>query len=297
MISLKKIWIFLLLLLVLTCFVNPLYSAEDGDGLQTYIMDHLQDADYWSPLPFHLADIRFDFLKETTIGPFSFTNGLHATMLLIGSLFLFFLFVLLYKKPSREQLWVPTGITNMLESLVIFVRNEICINYLGEKDGKRFAPLFLNFFFFILVLNIMGLIPFFSTATANINITAGLALITLSTMIIMGIARNGVFGFIKLFAPSGVPFPVLIILFPIEIIGFFVKPFALTIRLFANMFAGHLVIFSIIGLVITFGLAALPALFLGLFIYLLEILVAFLQAYIFTMLSAMFVGEMLHPHH
>lgn len=287
----------LLKLIVIGVFLvsTPLFSAGDANqSLQEYIMEHIQDGKYWSPLPFHLADVHLEGITELNLGPLSFTNSLHALMLVLGALFMFLIFGVLYKKNPNQA---PKGLTNLLESLVMFVRNDICINYLGEQDGKKLAPIFMNFFFFILFLNIMGLIPLFTTATANINVTVGFALITFSLMFILGIVRNGPLGFVKLFAPSGVPVPVLIILFPIEVVGFFIKPVALSIRLFANMFAGHLVIFSIIGLVITFGLAGLPSLFLALFIYVLEILVAFLQAYIFTMLSAMFVGEVLHPHH
>jgi len=143
----------------------------------------------------------------------------------------------------------------------------------------------------------MGLIPLFSTATANINVTAGLALITLTMMIVAGIAKNGLIGFIQLFLPPGVPKPVYIILFPIEVMGFFIKPFALTMRLFANMLGGHIVLFSLLGLIIIFGFIGLPFLVLALFVIFLELLVAFIQAYIFTMLSAMFVGSMMHPSH
>jgi len=143
----------------------------------------------------------------------------------------------------------------------------------------------------------MGLIPLFVTATANINVTGGLALITLSFMIIGTVIRNGMKGFCQAIIPSGVPIPVLFILVPIEIVGLFIKAFALMIRLFANMFAGHIVIFSLLGLVVLMGYVALPAIFLALFINVLEILVAFLQAYIFTLLSAMFIGQMFHPAH
>ena len=215
-------------------------------------------------------------------------------MLIIAAVIVFILFGVLYKKQHRQA---PSGITNLLEPLVLFVRDEICINYMGEKDGKRLAPFFLNFFFLVLTMNLMGLIPLFSTATANINVTLGLSLITLTMMIIGGIVKNGLIGFIHLFLPPGVPKPIYIILFPIEVMGLFIKPFALTMRLFANMLGGHIVIFSLLGLIITFGWVGLPSLVLAFFIFFLELLVAFIQAYVFTMLSAMFVGSMLHPSH
>lgn len=219
---------------------------------------------------------------------------LHALMLLIGSAFLLLLFGFGYRKSDGA----PRGLTNLLELFVLFVRDQIAIPNLGHEDGRRLTPLFCTLFFFILILNFMGLIPLFATATSNVNVTAGLALLTLMGMIGGGLYRNGPIGFLKTFLPSGVPWPVLIILFPIELIGMFIKPFALTIRLFANMLAGHVVLFSLIGLAVSFGLkAALPAVAMAGAIYLLEVLVAFLQAFIFTLLSAMFVGSFLHPAH
>ena len=220
--------------------------------------------------------------------------SLHAVMLILCSLFLLLVFGVLYRK--RDE--VPRGLTNFLESFVLFVRNEIAISNMGEEDGKRFSPLLCSLFFYILVLNLMGLIPLFSTATANINVTAGLATITLLFMIGGGIVRNGPVGFLKTFVPSGTPPVMLILLFPLEVVGMFIKPFALTVRLFANLMAGHIALLSVIGLAVMFGLkGVVPALVLAAAIYMLEIFVAFLQAFIFTLLSAMFIGSFLHPEH
>jgi F-type H+-transporting ATPase subunit a len=159
------------------------------------------------------------------------------------------------------------------------------------------TPLFCNFFFFILFLNLMGLVPLFATATSNINVTGALALVTFTFMVFGAIYKNGLMGFFKALVPSGVPAPILILLFPIELFGLLIKSFALMIRLFANMLAGHIVIISMMGIVILMGAKALPIIVLVCGIYALEVLVAFLQAYIFTLLSAMFVGSMYHPHH
>lgn len=220
--------------------------------------------------------------------------SLHAVMLMLCGFFLVLLFGVLYRKEAGA----PRGVTNLLEIFVLFVRDQVVIPNIGHQDGRRLTPHFCTLFFFILGLNVMGLIPLFSTATANISVTAALASTTLVVMIGGGIVRNGLVGFIKGFMPSGVPWPVLILLFPIEIVGMFIKPFALTIRLFANMLAGHVVLYSLIGLTVTFGLvAAIPAVGMAVGIYFLEILVAFLQAFIFTLLSTMFVGALLHPAH
>ena len=247
--------------------------------LDEYIMHHVLNGTEWH-IPF-LPTIHVEALT------------LHGVMLLIASSLMLCVFGFLYNKKSP----VPKGLTNALEALILFIRDDIVVPNLGSADALRMTPLFCTFFFFILTLNLMGLIPLFATATANVNVTVALALITFSFMVFGCILRNGLKGFLKAIIPSGVPVPVLIILVPIEIMGIVIKCFALTIRLFANLLAGHIVIFALLGLIVVVGYAALPAIFLAVFIYLLEILVAFLQAYIFTLLSAMFIGHMYHPHH
>ena len=252
---------------------------DRGAAVMDYVMHHVTDSQHWA-LPF--LDIH--------LPPWI---SLHGVMLILGAIILSGLFAWAFRRPQP----VPTGLANLLEVLVKFVRDQIAIANLGEEDGRKMAPLLCTFFFFILTLNLMGLIPLFSTATGNVNVTAGLALITLAVMIFGAIYKNGMGGFLHAFVPHGVPWPILIILVPIEFMGMFIKAFALTIRLFANMFAGHIVIFSLIGLVVTYGAFALPAVGLALAIYLLEILVAFLQAFVFTLLSAMFIAQVHHPEH
>jgi F-type H+-transporting ATPase subunit a len=257
-------------------------SQSIDQAVQEYVKHHTMANPHEWNLP---------FLPTIHLPPWL---SLHAVMLILGSVFLILIFGVLYRKHDD----VPRGITNFLESFIYFVRDQIAIPNLGEEDGKRFTPLLCSLFFYILVLNFMGLIPLFATATANINVTAGLALITLMFMIGGGIVRNGPLGFIKTFMPSGVPWPILIMLFPIEVVGMFVKPFALSVRLFANMLAGHVVLFSLIGLAVMFGIwGVVPALIMAAAIYMLEIFVALLQAFIFTMLSAIFIGSFLHPAH
>jgi F-type H+-transporting ATPase subunit a len=220
--------------------------------------------------------------------------SLHGLMLFIGSTFVFILFGVLYNHKQR----VPTGLTNLLESFVVFIRDDIAVPSLGKEDGIKMTPLFCTFFFFILGLNLMGLIPLFATATSNVNVTAALALITFVFMIGGAIYKNGIGGFFHALIPSGVPAPLIILLFPIEFAGLFIKTFALMIRLFANLLAGHIVIMSLLGLGIILGYASLLFLFpVAVGIYMLEVFVAFLQAYVFTLLSAMFIGQMYHPSH
>lgn len=254
-------------------------SLDKNQMVQDYIMHHVLNSHEWA-LPF----------VKIHLPPFI---TLHGLMLVLAAFFLILIFGLLYRKNDS----VPSGFTNLLEVLVLFVRNKIAIDNMGEEEGRKFTPLLCSLFFFILIMNLMGLIPIFATATSNINVTAALATITLGVMIGGAIYKNGLGNFLGSFVLHGVPWPVLIILVPIEFLGMFIKAFALTVRLFANMLAGHIVIFSIIGLVITFGAAGLPSVLLGVGIYLLEVFVAFLQAFVFTLLSAMFINQIHHPAH
>jgi len=248
--------------------------------LQEIIFHHVENSYQWN-LP---------FLPPIQLPPFL---SLHAVMLLLCSLMLIVLFVCIYKKNGAA----PRGITNFFEAIIVFIRDDIAIANLGEEDGRKMTHIFCNFFFFILALNLLGLIPSFSTATSNINVTCGLALVTFCFMTFGAIHKNGLKGFLKAFIVPGIPTPILFILVPIEILGLFIKTFVLMIRLFANMLAGHIVIVAMLSLVLLFGYIALPVIFLVLFIFLLEILVAFLQAYIFTLLSAIFIGQTYHPQH
>lgn len=255
-------------------------SVDKAKLVQDYIMYKLADSEYWKT-PF--GKLYLENLNITA----------HGLMLFIAAALLILIFGVLYRKKDL----VPSGFTNMLEVLVLFVRDKIAIANMGEEDGRKMTPILLTLFFFILVLNLMGLIPIFKNATANINVTAGLALITLTIMIGGAIYKNGIKGFIGAFIPHGVPWPVMILLVPIEFAGMFIKTFALTMRLFANMLAGSIVVYSIIGLVIIFGIAGAPSLLLGIAIYILKIFVSFLQAFVFTLLSALFINQIHHPAH
>ena len=157
----------------------------------------------------------------------------------------------------------------------------------------------LTIFFFVLFCNLLGLIPYSATATGNISVTAGLAICIFLVMIGSGMANNGFFGFFKSLIPSGVPPLLLIILIPVELISLFVKPFALCVRLFANMVGGHVAILVFLSLIIIMqnewiAIGAVP---FAAAIYLLEIFVGFVQAFVFTLLSTVFIGMAAHPDH
>ncbi len=211
-------------------------------------------------------------------------------MMFIGATLLILTF-LLGAHRSKTQL-VPRGrMANFLEMLVLFVRDEIAIKNIGPEEGPRYTPYLLTAFFFILTLNLLGLVPWMATATGNLAVTGALATITFLLTQVASIRAAGFGGYLA-HLTGGVPWPLWPIMIPVEILGLFTKPFALTIRLFANMLAGHVIIFFLLGLIFIMGSAAwgfvsVPFAFA---IYLLEIFVGFVQAYIFTMLSALFIG-------
>jgi len=200
---------------------------------------------------------------------------------------------------------VPTGIGSALESVVVFVRDDIAEKNIGHGDGRKFTPLLLSFFVFILLAALFGLLPFSATSTGNLAITLALATISFAAQQWGGISKYGVIGHCKNLVPPGLPVWLLPIMIPIEIIGVFSKPFALTVRLFANMIAGHMVItallmlISLMAAISTYlGILMIPiSIGLSLFIMFLELLVSVVQAYIFTLLTSIFIGMYAHPAH
>lgn len=256
-------------------------QAQDvGASVQAFIMHHVADASRWNWLPAGHQDLP-SFLT------------LHGIMVLLSAAAL----VIILGLACRRAGSVPRGMHNLVEAFVQYIRDEMAVPFLGEDDGRKMTPLFCTLFFFILMMNLVGLVPCFYAATANINVTGAMACVTLAFMIFGAIYRTGLIGFFKGFIPHGVPWPVLIIVVPVEIIGLFVKAMALAIRLFANELAGHIVVFSLLGMLVMFQYKALPVFAMALAIYLLEVFVAFLQAYIFTLLSAVFIGQRYHPSH
>lgn len=204
-----------------------------------------------------------------------------------------------YKK-GQGVVSAPKGKQNLLEVLIIFVRDEISIPNLNSKSNK-YLPYLLTTFFFILINNIFGLIPGTANVTGNITFTVVLGVIS---FIVILASSNSHF-WAHIFNPPGVPFGVKLILVPVEFLGIFIKPFALIIRLFANMVAGHIIIICLISLIFIFGQmsgaagwgTSPVAVAFTVFIYLIEVLVAFIQAYIFTNLTALFIGSAFEGAH
>jgi F-type H+-transporting ATPase subunit a len=199
---------------------------------------------------------------------------------------------------------VPTGLGAAVEAVVLFIRDDIAEKNIGH-DGRKFTPLLCSFFFFILVAALLGLVPFTATSTGNIAVTLALATVSFLAQQYAGISKFGVVHHFEGIVPPGLPAWLLPIMIPVEILSMFTKPFALMIRLFANMLAGHMVITTLL-LLIPLMASITPAagwmmspvsIGLSLFIMLLEVLVAFIQAFIFTLLTAIFIGMYAHPAH
>lgn len=195
------------------------------------------------------------------------------------------------------------GFAGTMEAMALYLRNEVVLPNVGPH-GNAFVPFGLTVFFFILACNLFGLIPYGSTATGNIAVTATLAIVTMLVIEFAGIRANGL-GYLNtiFYWNKDLPMAVRVLMFfvmsPVEMVGKLAKPFALMIRLFANMTAGHIVLLALIGLIFAFqswALAGVPVL-MAVAISMLEIFVAFLQAYIFTLLACVFIGQMREAHH
>jgi F-type H+-transporting ATPase subunit a len=257
----------------------------------------------------------------------------HVFMLWLVAATVFVVITWTVRRYLKQDRLIPSGFMNGLEAVVVFVRDEIVQPNVGTKWVRTWAPLILTFFFFILAANMIGLIPIFdalglfdyyvlhtgehsfvkqllhggTTATANFNVTAALATITFGAIIVAGVKAHGFVKHWMNLVPHGLAWPIYILLIPIEVMGMFVRPFALTMRLAANMTGGHIAILAILSFVFLFaemggvfagigaGLIASVPLAVG--ISGLEIIVVLVQAYVFTLLTAVFVGMAIHVHH
>lgn len=225
------------------------------------------------------------------------------TKAVIGMLFAaivgLFLFISLGRSYKKTGISHPQGIQSFLEPVVLFIRDDVAIPNLGEHRYEKYMPYLLSAFFFILINNLFGLIPFpppfGANVTGNIAVTFVLAF---CTFVITQFSGNKTY-WKHIFMAPGVPIWLLPVMIPVELIGIISKPFALMIRLFANITAGHIIVLSLICLIFIFdSLAIAPvSIFFVIFMDCLELLVAFLQAYIFTLLSALFIGMAIPEHH
>ncbi|MCO6174932.1 F0F1 ATP synthase subunit A [Flavobacterium sp. NRK F10] len=231
--------------------------------------------------------------------PLDFSITKNVFSLFLTAVLLFVMFTSLAKTYKTSHNNLPKGFNRVLEPLVIYVRDEIARPNIGEKKYKKFMPYLLTVFFLIWLLNLIGLTPLGINVTGNITVTLCLALFTF--LITQFSANKDYWGHI--FWMPGVPVPMKIVLMPIEVLGMFTKPFSLMIRLFANITAGHTVVMGLIAIVflmkeqLSTGGAIGTSMALTLFISIIELLVAFLQAFIFTMLSSLFIGMAVQDHH
>ncbi|TDW50189.1 ATP synthase F0 subcomplex A subunit [Flavobacterium sp. 270] len=228
------------------------------------------------------------------VRPLDFSITKTVVSIFAAALLMFWLFSSLAKSYAKNG-GIASGAGRIFEPLVVYIRDEIAIPNIGLKHHRKYMGYLLTIFFFVLFLNLFGLTPLGINATGNLTITFSLAILTF--LITNLTANKNYWGHI--FWMPGVPKPMRIILAPIELLGVFIKPFSLMIRLYANIFAGHIVLMSIIGLMFIFKSWIGSSLSFGLSFVLsiLEILVAFLQAYIFTMLSALYFGSAVEEHH
>ena len=198
------------------------------------------------------------------------------------------------------------GLFNAVEAILLFIRDEVARPAIGGHHAEKFLPYLWTAFFCVLFCNLLGMVPGFASATGNINVTAVLALSTLGVVVRAGIQEYGVKGFFLNLVPHvDVPKPLNYVFWPlmfvIELVGLLIKHLVLAVRLFANMFAGHVVLAVILGFILAaqgwLFWVVMPASIAGVVaLSLLELFVAFLQAYIFTFLSALFIGASVHPH-
>jgi F-type H+-transporting ATPase subunit a len=283
----------------------------------------------------HVANSPMDdaLIHLPKIAGIDFSVTKHVFMLWLIAAFLFIVVTWTVRRYLKQDRLIPSGFMNALEAIVEFVRDDITQPNVGRKWVLTWTPLILTFFLFILCCNAVGLIPLFdalglldhyvlhtgpdsfvkrllhggTTATSNFNVTAALATITFGAIIVAGSKAHGFVKHWKNLVPSGLAWPIYILLIPIEVMGMFVRPFALTMRLAANMTGGHIAILAILSFVFLFaqmggagagiGAGVIASVPLAVGISALEIIVVLVQAYVFTLLTAVFVGMAIHVHH
>jgi len=246
-----------------------------------------------------IVQVNFQGQVDENNMPLDFSITKAVVGLFFAALIGLLLFLSLSRSYKKTGISHPKGIQSFLEPIILFVRDDIAISNLGEHKYEKFMPYLLTVFFFILINNLMGLIPFpppfGANVTGNIAVTLTLALFTFFITQI-----NGSKTYWKhIYATPGVPVWLTPIMFPVELIGMFTKPFALMVRLFANITAGHIIVLSLVSLIFIFkSLAVAPvSILFVIFMDCLELLVAFLQAYVFTLLSALFISLAVKEEH
>jgi F-type H+-transporting ATPase subunit a len=265
-------------------------AEKPGDIVIHHLTDRPADYSFVNWLNSHIFNHKF----------FGFLD-LHVTWWVLMIWIAFFVCLLIFIPLARSVVKSINGSSsrwvNMWEAIIEYINQEVLEPNFGKKS-KKIAPYFLTVFFFILFSNLLGLIPGFNSPTGNLSITAALALLSLILMFSVGFFKHGPLWLITGIVPHGIPWPIIPLMWAIELVGLFMKPIVLMIRLFANMLAGHIVIIVFILLIIMFqnlfiAFGSIPA---AIFVYALEILVSFVQAYVFTMLTAIFIAGCMESH-
>ena len=280
-----------------------LYSSENG--FDVFLSNKFVDHDTHEPVPYEgYAMEDRHIIREDGASFYDISLTKNTISMLVSMFLMLFIFISIANSYKRNKNQAPKGLQSLLEPIIIFVRDDIAKACIGEKNYNKYLPFLLTVFFFVWINNLMGLIPippFGANVTGNIAITMVLALFTFAITTFSGNKQY----WRHVFAMPGVPVGVLAILTPIEIMGVFLKPFVLMIRLFANITAGHIIILSFFSLVFIFaemnqylglGVGIFSTVF-AIFMSFLELLVAFIQAYVFTLLSAIYFGMAIEEAH
>jgi F-type H+-transporting ATPase subunit a len=281
-----------------------------GFDITEMILHHLADSPELE-LPFGRV-VHLPQFAPVHLGPLTLDLSItkHVVFMALAAFLVAVVLILAARGAKREHAAGagrgPKGAANVVEAFILYLRDEVAMKNIGH-GGERFVPYIVAVFFFILFCNLLGLLPWGASPTGNISVTAVLAVLTFIIVEVAGMRALGFKGYAKtiFYAPEGMSLgmkiPMLIIMSPVEFLGKLTKPFALAIRLYANMTAGHAVVLALTGLLVMAGYAntlfVAPApLIMAVAIMILEIFVAFLQAYIFAMLSAVFIGLIRHAH-
>jgi F-type H+-transporting ATPase subunit a len=285
-------------------------AGEGGFDITSMILHHLADSKELE-LPFgrviHLPQFEPIHLGFLTLD-FSLTK--HVVFMMLAALLVALVLIVAARGARREHEAGagrgPKGAANVVEAFILYLRDEVALKNLGH-GGEKYVPYVITAFFFILFCNLLGLLPWGASPTGNISVTAAMAVMTFLLVEFAGMRELGFKGYARtiFYAPEGMSLamkiPMLVIMTPVEFLGKLTKPFALAIRLYANMTAGHAVVLALTGLLVMAGMAnrlliAPAPVIMAVAIMILEIFVAFLQAYIFAMLSAVFIGLIRHSH-
>jgi F-type H+-transporting ATPase subunit a len=262
-------------------------EAGSGSAIFGELLHHVQDS-HEIDIPF--GRIELPHFAPVTIGNLSIDLSItkHVVFVWLAAVIVAAVAIMISRRYRKAA--VPSGFSNVIESVVVYIRDEVGLANMGS-GGRRYMPYVLTVFFFILTMNLLGLLPYGASATGNISVTAGLAVISFIMIQYSAIRAQG-FRHYLAHLTGGVHWLLWPIMVPIEVMGLFTKNFALCMRLFANMIGGHIVILSFLGLIFLFKsyYVAPASLGFALGVSMLELFVAFLQAYIFTMLTTLFMG-------